>query len=250
MEDIRISGEDGFCSVCGRTMLIGESVDSYHTTAGEQREVCDLCRDRVEQQGWRRVVDQDGVSLSAPRQRPRRWSLGSWLDKRGRAGEEAGFEPGVATSPPRATAKDLAGRDEDESAVTVDTGWKSKPSAAELETSGAEPQKVHAIPVSNEGKIEQAVKRFNESEHTRTVAGIVRALGKPSAAVARPDEPENEVKIVIAWELTWYQFLVDLADSNHSVHLLSKGDEISEIPDELQSWNAEIDDEGNVSLMG
>jgi hypothetical protein len=48
----------------------------------------------------------------------------------------------------------------------------------------------------------------------------------------------SEVSIVVAWEISWYQYRVDLGDVGESVILVAKGDEVEELDAELRRWNA------------
>jgi hypothetical protein len=113
-----------------------------------------------------------------------------------------------------------------------------------------EPRDVHAVPTSREGKLELAFDLFNASEHRRTVAGIGRALGEPwvSASPVGDDPDAREVGIVVAWELSWYRYRVDLDDADQAVHLVDRGDEIENLDEELRAWNAAADDAGCLAL--
>src|SRR6185312_11105939 len=53
-----------------------------------------------------------------------------------------------------------------------------------------------------------AVERFNSSEEPRKVAGLIRSLGAPQAAV-RPDQGRQLALVTVAWELSWYQWEVN-----------------------------------------
>ena len=44
----------------------------------------------------------------------------------------------------------------------------------------------------------------------------------------------------MAWELSWYQFGVDLSDGREPVRLRGQGQELSELPEEAQDWNCEV----------
>ena len=82
---------------------------------------------------------------------------------------------------------------------------------------------------SSLGRFERAATRFNASEAGRTVAGLARTLGRPrSRSAPRPGAPD-EVRITVAWELTWYQWGVDLGEEVRPVFELAKGVELSEI---------------------
>jgi hypothetical protein len=109
---------------------------------------------------------------------------------------------------------------------------------------------VHAVPTSREGKIERALELFNASEHRRTIAGVGRALGEPwVTATPLGDEPTaHEVGLVVAWELSWYRYRVDLDDADQAVLLLDRGDEVAELGEDLRPWNVAADADGRLAL--
>jgi hypothetical protein len=94
-----------------------------------------------------------------------------------------------------------------------------------------------------------AVESFNSSEESRKVAGLIRSLGKPQAAVL-PDAPRQLALVTVAWELSWYQWEVGANGEDHSVREVAKGDEVSELAEEARSWNASVDEDGKLRLRG
>ncbi|HEX7293370.1 MAG TPA: hypothetical protein VF259_02390 [Solirubrobacterales bacterium] len=91
---------------------------------------------------------------------------------------------------------------------------------------------------SPQGRLERAIARFNGSEAARTVAGLMRTLGEPSVSVGAAAGSPSEVRITVAWELTWYQWGVDLADELRPVAELDRGSEISQLDASARQWNA------------
>lgn len=89
---------------------------------------------------------------------------------------------------------------------------------------------------------ERAVLRFNTSETRRQVEGLVRTLGEPVASVGASAGAREEVRITVAWNLTWYQWGVDLGDELRPVFELEKGFEVSEIDAAARQWNASAHD--------
>ena len=86
-----------------------------------------------------------------------------------------------------------------------------------------------AVEPSSLSPFELAAIRFNASEAGRTVAGLVRTLGAPSVSVgASPGRPE-EVRVTVAWELTWYQWGVDVGADPDPVVELGQGSEIDQL---------------------
>jgi hypothetical protein len=85
---------------------------------------------------------------------------------------------------------------------------------------------------------ELAVARFNASDAGHTVSGLVRTLGDPRVSVGAAAGTADEVRVTVAWELSWYQWGVDLNDEGSPVEELAKGREISEIDYAARQWNA------------
>ena len=54
------------------------------------------------------------------------------------------------------------------------------------------------------------------------------------------------LSLVVAWELSWYRYRVDLGDEGDPVMMLEKGDEIDQIDAGLRDWNATLDSSGRV----
>ena len=73
-------------------------------------------------------------------------------------------------------------------------------------------------------------------------AGLTRTLGAPSVSVGGSAGAEDEVRVTVAWELTWYQWGVDLGDELRPVYELSKGFEVEEIDAAARQWNASAHD--------
>lgn len=107
-----------------------------------------------------------------------------------------------------------------------------------------DPRHVRAVPTNAEARVERALELFNLSEHRRTVGGLVRTLGEPWVTALPHADSTSEVTIVVAWELSWYQYRVDLSDAEDAVGLSDKGHEIHEIDAELRRWNATATDDG------
>jgi len=108
---------------------------------------------------------------------------------------------------------------------------------------------VRAVPTTAEVKVERALSLFNASEHQRTVAGLARSLGPPwVTALPDPDAPST-VTVLVAWELSWYLYRVDLGDAAEPVTQLQKGDELDDIDGELRDFNAALDNDGRL-VMG
>jgi hypothetical protein len=218
-KDIRPEQVSVVCAVCGRTLLRGEHAVAF-LAAGERREVCELCTARARHQGWIREDAQLEVGTRT-RRGERRHLLDRFRTRRsGDAGEPL---PPLALDPePAPSMEQFPGLDE--------------------------PRHVHAVPSSGEMKAEQALDLFNGSDHPRTIAGVARSLGGPTVAVRPVDDEPSMVAIVVAWELCWYRYEVDLADSDSPVRMAEKGHELSELEPADQVANAAADDVGHLAL--
>jgi hypothetical protein len=91
-------------------------------------------------------------------------------------------------------------------------------------------------------RFERAIVRFNGSDAGRTAAGLTRTLGAPSVSVGDLAGEEDVVRITVAWELTWYQWGVDLGDELRPVFELERGYEVAEIDSAARQWNASAHD--------
>ena len=54
--------------------------------------------------------------------------------------------------------------------------------------------------------------------------------------------------LTVAWELSWYQFGVDLSDGREPVRSRGQGQELAELPEEAQDWNCTVDASGRIVL--
>jgi hypothetical protein len=201
------------CEACGRTILKGERTREYVSPDGDRHAVCDLCRGRVEAAGWTRA-DRAGASPAPERREPggrsRRWLMERAQRVRSRI-EEA-----------RAPAEEPV-------AETSEVERRTRPNT---------PQR----------RLRRALEEFNGSEHRRTVAGLTKSLGTPRAsAVARPGTP-HDVRLTVAWDLSWYQWEVRLADEPARVRSLAKGSEIGQLENADRAWNAHVSGDGRLQL--
>jgi hypothetical protein len=227
------------CDVCGRTLLRGEHADVF-LHGGQRRMVCELCTPRAAHEGWiREGLDEARVRDSTDR-RPRSL-LGRLRNRLAEPepaeepvdGEEFEFEP-VPEAPPPAPEP------------VPEPVVEAAPQADGLPDTG--PRSVHAIPTNADLKVARAVELFNGSQHPRTVMGVSRSLGAPVVAV-RPSATEGSVvTIVVAWELSWYRYEVDLGNEAAGVRVTEQGSELSELETSDQTANAAADDSGQLHL--
>src|SRR3954447_16661485 len=93
---------------------------------------------------------------------------------------------------------------------------------------------------------ERAAMRFNASEAGRTVGGLVRALGTPSVSVGAAAGTPSEVRVTVAWELSWYQWAVDVGADPRPVVEVGEGGEIDQLAPSARQWNASVREGGRI----
>jgi len=226
------------CDVCGRTILKGERAEWYLAPGGHRHQVCDLCATRAQHHGWIRESGAGDLPARVPRNEPRRGVLGRLGRRRPAA---------------RSSSEDEARLAEQEALFGAGNGVEREEHSAEEaappprpRSRPQSPRHVRAVPTTAEVKVERALELFNGSGHQRTVAGLARTLGKPWVS-AMPDPAQaSAVSVLVAWELSWYRYRVDLGDEADPVMMLDKGEELDQIEESLRAWNAELDTDGRV----
>lgn len=223
------------CDVCGRTILKGERTETYLAPGGHRHQVCDLCSARAQHTGWIRESGAGVMPQRSARPEPRRGLLGRM---RRRTPEPAAHEDVAETEAEHGSAEGSeALEDEDARVASRPPRPRSRPK---------DPRHVRAVPTTAEAKVDRALDLFNGSQHQRTIAGLARTLGAPQVS-AQPDPGHgSQVSVVVAWELSWYRYRVDLGDEGEPVEMLEKGEEIIQIDESLRGWNAELDADGRV----
>jgi hypothetical protein len=103
---------------------------------------------------------------------------------------------------------------------------------------------------SSDAQVQRALEVFNIGEHPRRVAGVARSLGEPSVTVRPIMDSVDRVVIVIAWELSWYRYEVDLGPEASGASVVAQGTELSELVDEDRLANAVAAADGTLSLTG
>ncbi|MFL5833883.1 MAG: hypothetical protein ACJ76B_07875 [Solirubrobacterales bacterium] len=124
--------------------------------------------------------------------------------------------------------------------------WRPRPTPAR-------PRPAPAPAIADETGLtpfERAVARFGSSEAGRAVAGLTRTLGRPKASVGASAGAPDLVRVTVAWELTWYQWGVDVADELRPVFELGKGGEIDQLDAAAKQWNALVGEDGRLRLAG
>ena len=248
-KELRPVHEDVACDVCGRTILKGERTEPYLAPGGQRMLVCDLCTDRAYAEGWIRESAHGETPASTLRREPRR-SLFGRLRRRGAPAEPAGADP----------ADGAPGGDDGYAAPLGDVPpppaeeFVAPPAPEPVEyappppSRPKDPRHVRAVPTNAQVKVERAIEVFNGTEHRRTIAGIARSLGEPWVTATPLDDSPSEVAIIVAWELSWYHYRVDLGTEHDPVSLVGKGEELDELDDWAREWNATASADGALEI--
>jgi hypothetical protein len=110
------------------------------------------------------------------------------------------------------------------------------------------PQRRERLDLDELTPFERASARFNASDAGRTVCGLTRTLGQPRVSVGASAGIAEEVRVTVAWELTWYQWGVDVGLEERPVRVISSGFEIAELDAAARQWNASTDGDGQVVI--
>jgi hypothetical protein len=231
------SQPDVACDVCERRLLRGEQPDIF-LAGGRRRTVCELCAPRATHEGWLREADRHSVSLPAARAR-----RGRNLFDRLRQLRDPIEEPTPLTG---RAAQDPAGDSpyEVETRASYDFLESSAPADGQLPIAGEEPPPL----TGGDLKVERAIAVFNAGEHPRRVAGVARSLGAPEVSIGPVEESGGRVAIVVAWELCWYRYEIDLGEEVAGAQVVAQGTELGELAESERLVNATADELGALSL--
>lgn len=257
------------CTICGRTLLRGETADVF-LHGGSRRSVCELCVGRAVHEGWIRE-GIDGELSRPPREgsarglltrlRTRRESLprrsreeptapppevfpeDDWEYELPQEPEPAYAHEPVAEPAPPAPVEVVP----PQAAVATPPEPAAEPADPFTDAFQQQiPRNVHAVPTNAGLKVARALEVFNASQHPRTVAGVARSLGAPMVS-ARPSLTEGSiVTIVVGWELSWYRYEIDLGDEAAGVRLIGQGAELDELEERERESNAVADEAGRL----
>jgi hypothetical protein len=231
------SQPDVACDVCERRLLRGEQPDVF-LAGGRRRTVCELCAPRATHEGWLREADRHSVSLPAARTRRGR----NFLDRLRQLRDPIEDQTAISGQPAQEPAA--------EAPYEIDTQASYdflEPSGADgpLQVLGEEPP---ATLTGGDLKVERALAVFNGGEHPRRVAGVARSLGAPAVSVGPVEESGGRVAIVVAWELCWYRYEVDLGEEAAGALVVAQGTELGELTESERIVNATADELGALSL--
>ena len=261
-KELRPTHEDIACDICGRTILKGERIEPYLAPGGKRHVVCELCTDRAYNEGWIREGADNTTAVRAHGSRSPRSFLDRLRSRRDNGAPREVELPYSSSSRTRverlpATADGTAPAGEESSTAEDPRGGppaslyveRPRPRVeAPRHGMSREPRHVRAIPTNADLKMGRALDVFNASPHPRRVAGVSRSLGVPFATVLPSITEGSIVTIVVAWELCWYRYEVDLADEAAGVRVLAQGAELSELNDDERHPNAIADERGVLAL--
>jgi hypothetical protein len=219
------------CHVCERRLLRGEHHEVF-VADGAPRTVCELCTPRALAAGWPREGEAAVLTQAASHSRRGRGLFGRLrrglapgaLDSREAAPAEDEYAPGEGAPGEDGEPYDFLGGSHGGATATA------------------------AVAAPADGPLERALEAFNLSTYRRRLASLARSLGAPEVSVEL--DPELRlVTILVAWELCWYRYRIDLDEAEPEVALSGQGTELSEIEPDARSANAVADERGALSLI-
>jgi hypothetical protein len=231
------SHPDVACDVCERRLLRGEHAEVF-LAAGQPRSVCELCAPRAAHQGWKRVSDLDAAAVTVARPRRARGIFERFRS----AGRAPWADPEQAETDDLLHAGAAALDPVYRRAADEQSDFGSRDLAAEVDAAlGDAPPVVAASPLA------RALDIFNATEYPRRIGGVARSLGPPEVSVRELDVA-GLISIVVAWELCWYRYRVDIDDPDAGAQLVAQGTELSELEREERVVNAAAADRGALRL--
>jgi hypothetical protein len=238
------SHPDVACDVCERRLLRGEHADIF-LAAGRRRTVCELCAPRAAHEGWMR--EHDSHSLSLPPMRARRGR--SFIDRLRQVARPAdAAEPALDAEHARAGDAGEEGQPYDFLDGYAGAGGESVAAKRRQSALAADPGDATERPAAPASYVERALDVFNSSEFPRRVAGVARSLGTPVVSVHSAEHLASVVRIVVAWELSWYRYEVDLSEEPVQARVIAQGTELGELAREERAGNALVADTGLLAL--
>jgi hypothetical protein len=242
------SQPDVACDVCERRLLRGEQPDTF-LAAGEPRIVCELCAPRAAHQGWKRGSAVHQVGGAPLRNGRRRALFGRLRQARRTEGEatEAAAGPYGRDGDPYDF---LGGGGSEGGALPAGEQAATAPAGDRGYGAGEALEQRRSGPVRYDGPLQQAVDVFNTGEYPRRVASLTRSLGAPEVTVREGEAVASSVVIVLAWELCWYTYEVDLDDlQGLQARAIAQGTELTELGPEDRIANGLADERGALALI-
>jgi hypothetical protein len=236
------SQPDVTCDVCERRLLRGEQPDLF-LADGQPRMVCELCAPRAAHQGWTRGSEESELISAPPPSRRGRRLFERLRQTRTSDSHGARTRPPVDPAQPRDPVGD--------SLLAGPAGERDERRAAPVRAGAAsEYIDERPAPSASDGPLQRALDVFNAGQYTRRVASLTRSLGAPEVTVRAGEAVASSVVIVLAWELCWYTYEVDLDDmSSVEARALAQGTELSELGPDDRLANALADERGALALV-
>jgi hypothetical protein len=247
------SQPDIACAVCERRLLRGEQPDVF-LAAGQPRMVCELCAPRAAHQGWKRSSDEHALSASPLRSRRARGLFERLRQTRRGESEATRVDPADAQFDADGTPFDRLPQSYDFLSPDDVAEAQAHPGARESSATPSAAGTVagdqrHSPGAAAGGPLQQAIDVFNAGAYPRRVASLARSLGVPEVSVRPGEAVASSIVIVIAWELCWYTYEVDLDDMQGAeARAIAQGTELSELGAEDRLANAFADERGSLAL--
>jgi hypothetical protein len=249
-KELRPTHDQIACDVCERTILKGERTETFLAPGGQRKTVCELCTDRAHAEGWIRESAHGDLPASLHRPQPRRGLLSRMRRRReeGLPAIETPVEGEFDADPPPPSDIPADAHPEYFEPAAEAEAPAPPPPTPTPRSQPKDPRHVRAVPTNAQVKVERALELFNQSEHPRTIAGITRTLGEPWVTAVPLEDVPAEVALVVAWELSWYRFQIDLGAEQDPVTLVDKGEELEELDESLRDWNATAVADGRIGV--
>jgi len=269
----------GDCSICHRSLLVGEALHLYHDAEERTSHVCELCRDRARRMGLHSVtlVDMPRLRVQASGSGPDPMDRDGLIEGMGREVVHLKEQLGAAQS-----ALDEQSRQEDVVRVVTDRLRRQEREldrmrreldpvarADEQRTVAVQAQEIRQLRQALRAREERVVRltmareaetnpprmcgfaleAFNSSEHADRMARIARTLGEPDACVEDQGSAlPRHVILTLSWDIAWYRFLVklDLGTGRASVHEIAHGGDPAKLPAQERVCNARWRESGLV----
>jgi hypothetical protein len=228
------SHPDVACDVCERRLLRGEHADVF-IVAGDRRSVCDLCAPRAVQEGWQRESERGDYELAPPKPRRGRGLLERLLGA-ARAQAQGRVAPG--RSQPEEPAPGSSYEPDPLERLAAEALTAEEGSAAALQAPADGPL----------DPLQIALDAFNAGEYPRRISGVARSLGAPRVSVRSAEHAASVIVIVVAWELCWYRYEVDLDELEPEARATAQGTELEELKRDDLADNAQAADSGLLQL--
>ena len=118
-------------------------------------------------------------------------------------------------------------------------------SRAGAEASLAPPEPILRRLSVEEVALLEAADLFNASSYRRTVGGIEKSLGDPTASIVALSGSAGEMAVTVAWDISWYQYRIT-PESGQPVRLERRGHELEELESSFKAWNAHVEEDGRL----